>query len=116
MTRSLNSTPRSCGSSRPASKATCRPSTHALRRCEEVAREVGQPLLRWRAAFLHTHRAFIDGQLEDAEQSALEALRFGEMAGQPDARGFWDIYLVRLPSGPRQGSGPNSSAVSSTAA
>jgi class 3 adenylate cyclase/tetratricopeptide (TPR) repeat protein len=71
----------------------------ALRRCDEVAGEIGQPLLRWRAAYLHTHRAFMDGRLEDAERSALEALRFGEIAGQPDAAGFSDIYLVRLLQG-----------------
>jgi tetratricopeptide (TPR) repeat protein len=71
----------------------------ALRRCDEVARDVGQPLLRWRSAYLHTHRAFMDGRLEDAERSALEALRFGEIAGQPDAAGFSDIYLVRILQG-----------------
>jgi class 3 adenylate cyclase/tetratricopeptide (TPR) repeat protein len=70
-----------------------------LRRCDHVAREVGQPLLRWRATYLHTHRAFMDGQLDEAERSALEALRIGEMTGQPDARGLSDIYLVRILQG-----------------
>ncbi|MGH9011392.1 MAG: ATP-binding protein, partial [Acidimicrobiia bacterium] len=71
----------------------------ALRRCDEVAAEVGQPVLRWRATYLHTHRAFADGRLDEAERRALEALRIGEMAGQPDARGLSDIYLVRTLQG-----------------
>ena len=71
----------------------------ALRRCDQVASEVGQPLLRWRATYLHTHRLFMGGQLDEAERSALEALRLGEMSGQPDARGFSDIYLVRILQG-----------------
>ena len=71
----------------------------ALQRCDQVAGEVGQPLLRWRAAYLHTHRAFMHGQLDEAERRALEALRLGEIAGQPDARGFSDIYIVRILQG-----------------
>jgi tetratricopeptide (TPR) repeat protein len=71
----------------------------ALRRCDQVASEVGQPLLRWRATYLHTHRLFMDGQFDEAERSALEALRLGEMSGQPDARGFSDTYLVRILQG-----------------
>jgi class 3 adenylate cyclase/tetratricopeptide (TPR) repeat protein len=71
----------------------------ALRRCDDLAREDGQPLLRWRAAYLHTHRAFMDGRLDEAERSAREALRFGEIAGQPDATAFSDIYLVRMLQG-----------------
>jgi tetratricopeptide (TPR) repeat protein len=71
----------------------------ALRRCDELAGDVGQPLLRWRTAYLHTHRAYIDGRLEEAERSSLEALRFGEIAGQPDAPGFCDIYLIRILQG-----------------
>jgi class 3 adenylate cyclase/tetratricopeptide (TPR) repeat protein len=71
----------------------------SLQRCDELASDVGQPLLRWRAAYLRTHRAYIDGRLEDAERSSLEALRFGEIAGQPDASGFCDIYLIRILQG-----------------
>ncbi len=71
----------------------------ALRRCGELASDVGQPLLRWRTTYLHTHRAYIDGRLEDAEHSSLEALRLGEIAGQPDAAGFCDIYLIRILQG-----------------
>lgn len=48
---------------------------------------------------MHTHRAFIDGQLDEAEHSAREALRIGEMAGEPDAHGLSDIYLVRILQG-----------------
>jgi class 3 adenylate cyclase len=71
----------------------------ALQRCDGVARDVGQPLLRWRTAYLQTHRAFMDGRLEDAERSALDALRFGELAREPDGRAFSDIYLIRLLQG-----------------
>ena len=71
----------------------------ALRRCDELAADVGQPLLRWRTTYLHTHRAYIDGRLEDAEHSSREALRLGEIAGQPDASGFCDIYLIRILQG-----------------
>jgi class 3 adenylate cyclase len=71
----------------------------AVRRCDQIAREVGQPVLRWRATYLHAHRAFMDGQLDEAERSAREALQIGEMSGQPDAKGFSDIYLVRILQG-----------------
>lgn len=70
-----------------------------LATCSQIADEVGQPLLRWRTAGLHAHRAFADGRLEDAEQWAEEALRWGLAAEQPDAAALNDVFIVRLLQG-----------------
>jgi tetratricopeptide (TPR) repeat protein len=70
-----------------------------LAACAVKAEEVGQPLLRWRAACLRCHRAYIDGRLGDAERWAEEALGLGRAAGQPDAAAFSDVFVIRVLQG-----------------
>jgi tetratricopeptide (TPR) repeat protein len=71
----------------------------ALAACARIAEELGEPVLRWRAAYLRAQRSFVDGQLDAAERLADEALRLGEAAGQSDATGFADFYMVRILQG-----------------
>jgi hypothetical protein len=70
-----------------------------LATCTHIAEDLGQPVLRWRAAYLRTQRAFVDGDVDEAERLAEEALRLGEAAGQSDAAGFADVYMVRMLQG-----------------
>lgn len=67
--------------------------------CTRIAEDLAQPLLRWRAAGLQAHRAFVDGRLDDVERWTEEALRFGEAAGQPDAATLYDLFIVRILQG-----------------
>ena len=70
-----------------------------LRTCTRIAEDLGQPVLRWRAAGLRSHRAFMDARWDDVERFAQEALRLGEAAGQPDAASLSDICLLRILQG-----------------
>jgi tetratricopeptide (TPR) repeat protein len=70
-----------------------------LATCMRVADEVGLPVLRWRAAILQCHRAYIDGRLDDIERWSKEGERLGEEAGQPDASAFSDVFVVRILQG-----------------
>jgi tetratricopeptide (TPR) repeat protein len=58
---------------------------HGLSGCVRIAEELGQPVLRWRAAYLQAHRAMATGRFDEVERWANESLRLGEMAGQPDS-------------------------------
>lgn len=58
---------------------------HGLSGCVRIAEELGQPVLRWRAAYLQAHRAMATGHFDEVERWANESLRLGEEAGQPDS-------------------------------
>lgn len=71
----------------------------ALATCSQIADELAQPVLRWRAAGLRAHRAFVDGRFEDVEHWSEQALRLGQAAGQPDAPVLSDLLIVRILQG-----------------
>ena len=56
-----------------------------LSRSVRIAEELGQPVLQWRVAYLQACRAMAAGRFEELEQWAVEALRRGQAAGQPDS-------------------------------
>jgi class 3 adenylate cyclase/tetratricopeptide (TPR) repeat protein len=66
--------------------------------CIRVAEELGQPVLRWRAAFTRAGRALWAGRLAAAEECGSEALHWGEVLGLPDGLiyGQASIALVRM--------------------
>jgi DNA-binding SARP family transcriptional activator/tetratricopeptide (TPR) repeat protein len=70
-----------------------------LMTCIRIAEELGQPVLRWRAAYLQAHRAFVDGRFDDVERWTKQAVQLGEAAGQPDAGFLADIPIVRILQG-----------------
>jgi class 3 adenylate cyclase/tetratricopeptide (TPR) repeat protein len=61
---------------------------HGLSGCVRIAEELGQPVLRWRAAYLQAHRAMASGRFDEVERWANESLCLGEEAGQPDRMAF----------------------------
>ncbi len=73
--------------------------------CVRVAEELGQPLLRWRAAFTRGSRAMWAGRFRDTERFAEEALHWGEVLGLPDQLIYGQpmIAVVRMYQGhPRE--------------
>ena len=76
---------------------------------EAVATDLGQPFLRWSAAYLRSGRCFVAGQLARAEAHAVAARDLGEATGQPDATAFFAQQLgpIRLEQGrPEEAEGP----------
>ncbi|HEV8628322.1 MAG TPA: AAA family ATPase, partial [Acidimicrobiia bacterium] len=74
---------------------------HGLALCIRTAEDLAQPVLRWRAAYLQAHRAFVDGHFDEVERWAAEALQRGEAAGQPDAVALShsSLFFLRLLQG-----------------
>ena len=68
---------------------------------EAVATDLGQPFLRWSAAYLRSGRCFVAGELARAEAHAVAAHELGEATGQPDATAFFAQQLgpIRLEQG-----------------
>jgi class 3 adenylate cyclase/tetratricopeptide (TPR) repeat protein len=56
--------------------------------CMRIAEALGQPVLRWRVAYLNEHWAMVAGRLDDVEHWSAEAQRLGDVAGQPDTLPF----------------------------
>ncbi|MGH8983029.1 MAG: BTAD domain-containing putative transcriptional regulator [Acidimicrobiia bacterium] len=60
---------------------------------ERLARDIGQPLMRWKSAFSRSLREMLAGRLGQAERSATEAF---EIAAAGDLLGALPIYAVQL--------------------
>jgi len=56
--------------------------------CVRIAEALGQPVLRWRVAYLQEHWAMVTGRLDEVEQWSAESQRLGDAAGQPDSLPF----------------------------
>ena len=57
----------------------------ALESCVRMAEELGQPALRWRAAYFRAHFAMLSEPFEVVARLADESRRLGEAAAQPEA-------------------------------
>jgi predicted ATPase/class 3 adenylate cyclase len=70
----------------------------ALATCTRLADELGQPVLRWRVAYLQTNWALALGCFEEVERLAADSLRLGDAAGQPEAFAFSraPLFFARL--------------------
>lgn len=67
----------------------------ALETCERMAEELGQPALRWRAAYFRAHFAMLSEPFEVVERLADESRRLGEVAAQPEAVAFgWAPLII----------------------
>jgi class 3 adenylate cyclase len=76
---------------------------------EAVATDLGQPFLRWSAAYLRCGRCLVAGQLSRAETAAVAAHDLGVATGQPDAAAFFahQLFQIRLDQGrPGDAEGP----------
>lgn len=67
----------------------------ALETCVRMAEELGQPALRWRAAYFRAHFAMLSEPFEAVERLAGESRRLGEAAAQPEAVAFgWAPMII----------------------
>jgi tetratricopeptide (TPR) repeat protein len=66
----------------------------ALARMASLAEQLRQPALSWLAALALASDDFFRGDLEGAEKRALEGLRLGDRAGQPEAVMFGGAQLL----------------------
>ena len=79
------------------------------RRCNDernaIARRLGQPMLRWNAAFEEALLVMVDGNISEAERLAEDALELGVATGQPDALVFYggQLIWIRFVQGRRAG-------------
>jgi DNA-binding SARP family transcriptional activator len=55
---------------------------------QEIADRVGQPILRWIRHWYGSWRAYLGGDLDEAERLAIEAGQEGTRSEQPDAQAF----------------------------
>jgi tetratricopeptide (TPR) repeat protein len=60
----------------------------ALETATNIAEELGQPVLRWRSAYLQAQFAMLSQRFEDVERLASDSRRLGELAQQPEAVAF----------------------------
>jgi DNA-binding SARP family transcriptional activator/class 3 adenylate cyclase/tetratricopeptide (TPR) repeat protein len=63
---------------------------------DRLAREIGQPFMRWISAIARSVREQLDGHLDRAEELATEAFEIGRDNGQPDALVFFAGALVGI--------------------
>jgi class 3 adenylate cyclase/tetratricopeptide (TPR) repeat protein len=68
----------------------------AAARLQGIADEIGEPTLRWFAAFYGACLALLHGDLAEAERLAEEALQIGSDAGQPDALMIYGAQLAQI--------------------
>jgi DNA-binding SARP family transcriptional activator/energy-coupling factor transporter ATP-binding protein EcfA2 len=61
-----------------------------------LAHEIGQPHMRYVAAFAQSLREALAGSLDDAEQTAALALEIGANCGQPDAFLVYGLQLIAI--------------------
>ena len=82
----------------------------ALETCGRIAEELGQPALRWRAAYFQAHFAMLSEPFEVVERLAGESHRLGQAAGQPEASAFGQAppLIIRF----WQGEWANANAIS----
>jgi class 3 adenylate cyclase/tetratricopeptide (TPR) repeat protein len=68
---------------------------------DRLADELSQPTLRWFVAWHRFCLVYLAGRLEEAEQTAIEALQIGNDGGEPDAVMIYgaEIAMVRLDQG-----------------
>jgi class 3 adenylate cyclase/tetratricopeptide (TPR) repeat protein len=66
---------------------------HGLDAAEQLAAELGQPMLRWVTMCIRANRELIAGRIQRSEDLAAEALELGRTAGQPDAELFFGVHL-----------------------
>ena len=69
---------------------------NALSSCVRISETLGQPVLRWRMAYLQSQWAVATGRLDDVEHWAAETQRLGDAAGQPDTDPFWVAPLATI--------------------
>jgi tetratricopeptide (TPR) repeat protein len=76
-------------------------SNEALDLLGKLADDVGQPLLRWTAAYARSTQSITAGRLSDAEARAHEAFELGSAAGLVDAtRLLWSqLFWIRYEQG-----------------
>lgn len=73
--------------------------TEVAAEIEEISRlaeELRHPRHLWNAALARAMRAFLDGQFDDGERLAEEALALGQRAGEPDALLTFGVQLFLL--------------------
>jgi tetratricopeptide (TPR) repeat protein len=68
----------------------------SLEAVNNLAAELGQPTLRWVAAYLDAGWLLLAGRLADAEEAAGKARDLGVSAGQPDAPTFFGIQRFHI--------------------
>jgi len=61
-----------------------------------LASEVGQPILKWCAAFSRSWSTLLSGDMAGSEALASEALQIGSDTGQPDALAFYGVQLFAM--------------------
>lgn len=74
---------------------------HAFDRWVDASTRLGQPMLDWMTGFVRAALALRDGQLDEADRLAVEAMSLGQRAGQPDALMLFaiQIFPIRLEQG-----------------
>jgi DNA-binding SARP family transcriptional activator/class 3 adenylate cyclase/tetratricopeptide (TPR) repeat protein len=68
----------------------------SLEAVANLSAELGQPTLRWVAAYLDAGWLLLAGRLADAEDMARKARELGVSAGQPDAPTFFGIQRFHI--------------------
>jgi tetratricopeptide (TPR) repeat protein len=67
--------------------------------CVRIAEELGQPVLRWRAASFQVHRTMATGRFDEVERWANEGLHLGEVTGQADRAVYSSLAELRILQG-----------------
>jgi class 3 adenylate cyclase/tetratricopeptide (TPR) repeat protein len=72
-----------------------------LDRAEQLAAELGQPMLRWMVGHFRTVRTILAGDLEEGERRAHAGFELGQAMGQRDAAMFLTpaLFLIRYDQG-----------------
>jgi tetratricopeptide (TPR) repeat protein len=74
--------------------ADFRTSASCLEQMRELDARIAQPILKWITTFHRAAEALVEGDHEEAERLALEALQIGIDSGQPDAAAFYGTQML----------------------